>query len=246
MIPPGTSPGTRPGTRLDTGPGTGLDTGPGAWALLAAAAAFACAAPEAGIDRSEGAEGLRGIELEAPFAAPEFGLVDTGGRRYEFRRETAGSLTLLFFGYTWCPDICPVQMAVLSRALDDLTYADRREIEVVFVTTDPARDTPERMRAWLDRFGASFVGLRGDLDAVNGIQAGFRLPPAGIEGEPPPAGSDEPYFVGHATPILAITGDGVVRAMYPSGVRQTDWRHDLPLLLDLHRTVSRRDGAAGG
>ena len=214
------------------------------WVLVGVSAG--CAAPDAGIDRSEGAEGLRGRELDPPFDAPAFGLLDTEGQRYDFRRETAGSLTLLFFGYTWCPDVCPVQMAVLDAALDDLAYADRRRIKVVFVTTDPARDTPERLRAWLDRFDPSFIGLRGDMEAVNAVQAGLHLPPAIIAGDAPAPGSDEPYDVGHATPILAITGDGVVRALYPSGIRQTDWRHDLPRLLRLNRTVTRPPGAAGG
>ena len=216
-----------------------------AFAALAGAT-FGCGAPDAGIDRAEGAGGLRGLALDRPFEAPEFALLDTEGRRYDFRSATAGSLTLLFFGYTWCPDICPVQMAVLSAALDDLVYGDRRAIEVVFVTTDPARDTPERLRAWLDRFDRSFVGLRGDMEAVNEVQAAFHLPAAKIEGDPPAPGSGEPYDVGHATPVVAITGDAVVRALYPGGVRQTDWRHDLPILLRLHRTAPRPADEAGG
>lgn len=201
-------------------------------------AASGCASPDTEIDRTEGTGQLRGLALEQPFEIPEFSLTDSRGRPYDFRTETAGALTLLFFGYTYCPDICPVQMAVLGAALDDLSYGDRREVEVVFVTTDPARDTPERLRGWLDRFDASFVGLSGELEMVNEIQAGFRLPPARIEETSPPPGAEEPYFVGHATPVVAITGDGMVRALYPSGVRQTDWRHDLPMLLRLNRSVS--------
>lgn len=208
-------------------------------------AVFGCASPDAAIDRTEGTGELRGLAVEQPFAAPEFTLTDSRGRRFDFRPETAGSLTLLFFGYTHCPDICPVQMAVLGAALDDLSYADRREIEVVFVTTDPARDTPHRLRSWLDLFNASFVGLSGDVETVNEIQTGFHLPPAQIEEASPPPGAGEPYFVGHATPVVAVTGDGVVRALYPSGVRQTDWRHDLPLLLRLNRSVSQPADEAG-
>ena len=207
--------------------------------------AVACAAPDTAIDRTEGTGELRGLALEQPFAVPEFTLTDSRGRPYDFRAETAGSLTLLFFGYTHCPDICPVQMAVLGAALGDLSYAERREIEVIFVTTDPARDTPERLRSWLDLFDASFVGLGGELEMVNEIQAGFRLPPARIEPTSPPPDAGEPYFVGHATPVVAITGDGVARALYPSGIRQTDWRHDLPMLLQLHRSVSGPAGEAG-
>lgn len=207
--------------------------------------ALACASPDTAIDRTEGTGELRGLALEQPFEVPEFTLTDASGRRYDFRSETAGSLTFLFFGYTHCPDICPVQMAVLGAALDDLLYVDRRAIEVVFVTTDPARDTPERLRSWLDLFDASFVGLSGELATVNEIQAGFHLPPARIEESSPPPAAGEPYFVGHATPVVAITGDGVARALYPGGVRQTDWRHDLPMLLRLNRTLAGPAGEAG-
>ena len=208
-------------------------------------AGFGCASPDTAIDRTEGTGELRGLAIEQPFEAPEFALTDSRGRRFDFRRETAGSLTLLFFGYTNCPDICPVQMAVLGAALDDHSYTDRREIKVVFVTTDPARDTPDRLRSWLDLFDASFTGLSGEMETVNEIQAGFGLPPARIEGTSTPPGAGEPYLVGHATPVVAVTGDGVARALYPSGVRQTDWRHDLPLLLRLNRSVSKAGGEAG-
>ena len=97
---------------------------------------------------------------------------------------------------------------------------------MVFVTTDPERDTPERMREWLDLFDSSFIGLTGDLDEINQIQLGLKLAPAmKMEREP------GDYSVGHASQVLAFSADGLARLVYPSGVRQVDWANDLPKLV---------------
>lgn len=192
-----------------------------------------------GTSRAPG--GFRGLELERPLEVAGFSLPDTEGRRYDFLAETAGSLSFLFFGFTHCPDICPVQLANLAAALGDLPYSERRQIEVVFISTDPERDTPEVLREWLDRFDAEFVGLVDDLEAVNGVLASLDLPPAIREDVP---GSDD-YRMGHAAQIMAITGDGLLRFAYPGGIRQVDWRNDLPLLLALNAAVST-SGSDGG
>ncbi len=209
------------------------------WALATLlAAALGCAAGSDGIDRTEGAPGLRGRELTPVLPVVPFTLVDTDGNSWDSRTEIAGRLTFLFFGYTNCPDICPVQMAILAAALDDLGYTDREEIQVAFVTTDPDRDSPQVIREWLDRFDRTFIGLRGTIEEVNAIQGQLELPPAVVEPHRP-GGDTTQYLVGHATPILAITGDGNVHALYPSGIRQGDWRHDLPRLLSRHRSLTQ-------
>lgn len=170
--------------------------------------------------------GSRGILLPEPLAKPAFTLPDTEGKPFAFREETEGQVVLLFFGYTHCPDVCPVHMANLAAVLDRLPYATRRAIRVVFATTDPERDTPERLRGWLDRFDPAFVGLRGDLAEVNRIQEELGLPPALREER-----SAGEYLVGHASQILAFGRDGMARVAYPFGTRQADWAHDLPRLV---------------
>ncbi len=170
--------------------------------------------------------GYRGISLPDPIPAPSFVLTDTEGNPFQFDTETAGFVTLLFFGYTNCPDICPVHLANISAVLDDMIYERRGRVKMVFVTTDPERDTPERMREWLDLFDSSFIGLTGDLDEINQIQLGLKLAPAmKMEREP------GDYSVGHASQVLAFSADGLARLVYPSGVRQVDWANDLPKLV---------------
>ena len=87
---------------------------------------------------------LFGIELPNPGPKPDFTLTDFAGRRFEFRRATDGRLTFLFFGYTHCPDICPVHMANLAAVIARLPRAEADRVRVIFVTTDPRRDTPGR------------------------------------------------------------------------------------------------------
>lgn len=172
--------------------------------------------------------GFRGIVLQKPVEKADFTLTDTQGRLYHFRERTDGHLTLLFFGYTHCPDICPVHMANIASVLTQFPHDVRSRVRVIFVTTDPERDTADRLRAWLDQFDPSFVGLSGGLDEVNRIQHRFNLPAAFRDD----ADAGVNYMVGHSAQVLAFTPDDVGRVTYPFGTRQVDWMHDLPKLLE--------------
>lgn len=170
--------------------------------------------------------GFRGVVMESPTPKADFTLLDTSGEPFHFREETAGYITLLFFGYTSCPDVCPVHMANLAAVLKEMPWEVRSRIKVVFVTTDPERDTPTRIRQWLDAFDPTFIGLTGSRDEVNQIQGSFGLPPAVLQG-----GTATDYIVGHASQILAFGLDDTARIAYPFGTRQADWAHDLPRLV---------------
>jgi len=173
---------------------------------------------------------------------PEATLTDTRGRPYRLREEADGRVTLLFFGYTHCPDVCPVQMANLGAVLEEMPPSERRWVQVVFVTVDPRRDTAARIRRWLDRFGDGFVGLRADSARVAGLQRRLGLAPAvrqqrRVQGR---------YTVGHGSQLLAFGPDAKARLVYPSGTRQRDWAHDLPRLVRRAReTVGSGPGSGG-
>ncbi len=176
--------------------------------------------------------GLEGVYLPQPQTKPEFTLTDTSGRPFDFQAETAGSLTLLYFGYTSCPDICPAHMATIAAALDSMpTVRDR--VKVVFVTTDPERDSPSVIRRWLDNFSSAFIGLTGTPEQLAAAQIAANVPVAQKES----TGSGG-YGVSHAAQVIAFTPDGLAHAVYPFGVRQATWANDLPILLKL--------GAPGG
>jgi protein SCO1/2 len=185
----------------------------------------------------------RGVLLE-PGPRPDFTLADADGNAFSFREETKSQLALLFFGYTNCPDICPVHMAGIASVLRDLPWEVRDRIRVVFVSTDPERDTPERMREWLSGFDLRFIGLRGDLDEVNRIQTELALPPAVRLAVPTEGVDGASYEVGHAAQVL-VFGAGDLRLAYPFGTRQADWKHDLPLLVSALQATHGPPDTAG-
>ena len=137
-------------------------------------------------------------------------------------------MTLLYFGYTNCPDVCPTHLANIAAALKRLSASDQNSTRVVFVTTDPDRDTPERLREWLNNFDRRFIGLRGSTDSVNRIQAMLGLPPATMElMDSSAAGPRAAYGMGHAAQVLAFSPDDSLRTEYPSGFTADDWANDL-------------------
>jgi protein SCO1/2 len=168
-----------------------------------------------------------GVELSPPLPRHDFSLTATDGLPFRFREATEGQLTFLFFGYTNCPDVCPVQMAGLAAAIRELVPEDQQRVKVVFVTTDPRRDSAPAVRSWLDHFSTDFIGLTGSDAAVDSAQRLFGLAPA--LREPPRA--DSSYLVGHAAQVIVFGADDSARTAYPFGQRQTDWARELRLLL---------------
>jgi protein SCO1/2 len=165
-----------------------------------------------------------GVVLSPAPVKPDFTLTDTSGHPYDFRVRTRGQLTFLYFGYTHCPDACPITMATLAGALTNLQGVGAT---VVFVTTDPARDTPARLRSWLDNYDDSFVGLTGTPSQLAAAQRAAGVSVAS-ENTPDKKGN---YTVGHATIVLTYTPDGRAHLEYPAGTTQGEWEHDIPRLL---------------
>jgi len=161
-----------------------------------------------------------------PLPKPKFTLTDTASAPFDFWQETSGRVALLFFGYTHCPDVCPLQMANIASALKQLPATVVDQIEVVFVTTDPKRDTPAALRKWLDHFDKRFVGLTGTDSEIEAAQHAVALPLA----RKAPLGERD-YQVAHASFVIAYTKDDFGHVIYPGGITQKDWTQDLPRLV---------------
>ncbi|MFC8829408.1 SCO family protein [Streptomyces sp. NPDC057137] len=166
--------------------------------------------------------------LDKPFEKPNLVLKDTKGKTYDFREETKGKPTLIYFGYTHCPDVCPLTMSNIAIARKALPKADQDKLQVVFVTTDPERDTSAELAKWLPSAGdPSFVGLTGDFPT---IQAGARQVGIGIE--PATKEKDGTVVSMHGAQVIAFspkTDGGYV--LYGEDTTADDYTKDLPKLI---------------
>jgi protein SCO1/2 len=160
-----------------------------------------------------------GLDLAEPYRRPSFTLTDTTGASYDFRATTAGRPTLLFFGYTDCPDICPTTMADVALALRGLDPAVAEQVQVVFVTTDPATDSPEVLDEYLRRFDADlptrFVGLTGSQELIDQAQLSAGVPLAEDEGRL------------HSSLLLLYGNDDAAHVAFDAGNTARDIADDL-------------------
>ncbi|MCX4628895.1 SCO family protein [Streptomyces sp. NBC_01443] len=165
--------------------------------------------------------------LDRPFDKPELVLTDTTGKPWNLREQTKGKPTLIYFGYTNCPDVCPLTMSNIAVAKKALPKADQDKLQVVFVTTDPERDTPDSLGAWLKAQDPSFTGLTGDFVT---IQAAARKLGIGIEAAKKEA--DGSVVSMHGAQVIAFspkTDEGYL--LYGEGSTVDDYTKDLPKII---------------
>ncbi|GAB2831013.1 SCO family protein [Streptomyces chlorus] len=202
-------------------------------ALLAAATLTlsACGSGDGGkpvavVSEEAGAEKAATV-LDKPFEKPDLVLTDTQGKEYDFRAETAGKPTLVYFGYTHCPDVCPLTMNNLAVAKKQLSQDQQDELRVVFVTTDPGRDTSAALGKWLKGIDSQVVGLTGDFDT---IQAGART--LGISINAPRKDDKGQVVSDHGTQVIAFspkTDGGYL--LYGEDATVEDYTADLPKII---------------
>jgi protein SCO1 len=142
-------------------------------------------------------DGYNGAFLEEPYAIPGVALTDTDGNSFDLAAQD--KRTLVFFGYTNCPDICQVVMSTIVSAVARLSPEEKRQVQVAFITTDPARDTPAKLRAYLDRFDPAYVGLTGPIKRIDQLAQPLKV--FIKKGEKLPSGG---YAVDHSTSVVAV------------------------------------------
>lgn len=152
---------------------------------------------------------LRGLIKKQPIAVPEFELVDQYNKPFNAER-LKGSWTFMFFGYTHCPDVCPLTLTELDNAasrINDLQNSERK-IQYVFISVDPNRDTPASLGEYVSYFGAKFIGATGSEQALKQLAG-----PLGVKFEKG-VGTENEYLVNHSSTMLLINPEGQYYARF--------------------------------
>ncbi len=169
-------------------------------------------------------ETFRGTEMpETPIA--DFELQDQNGRPFKLS-DQRGKVVLFFFGYTFCPDVCPMTLSTWKRVQDALGN-DVQQVKFVYVTVDPERDTREKLQTHLDIFSSDFIGLTGEHEALRQVYAAFGvyLEKVSI------AASATGYLVNHTSRMFVVDQNGVLRVLLDHAAPVDDVVHDIRLLL---------------
>lgn len=174
--------------------------------------------------RQEEAYAFKGGFYEPPNPAAELSLLDQNQQPFDLN-EHRGKVILLYFGYTYCPTYCPTTL-VEMQAVEDLMGEQAGDVEVVMVTVDPLRDTPARLKEYMEFFDPSFIGLSGTEEAISAIKV-----PYGAFAEKQAPDASGAYLVDHSTSLFAIDPDGNLRLTWPYGTSPEDISSDVRHLL---------------
>jgi protein SCO1/2 len=153
-----------------------------------------------------------GTVLSNPEPAPSFTLTADTGERVGVDAYQ-GKVVLMYFGYTFCPDVCPTSLAELADALDDLGD-DSSEVQVIMVSVDPTRDTPEILGGYVDHFNPSFVGMTGTDDEVAAVAEQYNVYHQAHEGT-----AATGYLVDHWAGVMVIDREGRLVEMLSYGTK---------------------------
>ncbi len=199
-------------------------------ALGAGAAALAvagCGSGDPGTPQADAAStSWGGVLVDPGLEKPDVTLTTTDGSPFPFREATDGKLTLLFFGFTNCPDQCPIWLNSVARAKEEIGSGPGSDPQVLFVGVDVARDTPEVLDEYLGRIDESFIGLTGPESVIAAANSALYFPDILI-GSPDASGD---YEVGHYGRAAAFSPDNLAHRLYGYDVRPSELARDLPRL----------------
>ncbi|HEY9119791.1 MAG TPA: SCO family protein [Marinobacter sp.] len=175
-------------------------------------------------------ESWHGKDISGLMPELAFELTDTSGETIT-ADETDGEIRMVFFGFTHCPDVCPTTLQKLSRAVKDMPAELQEDTRIVFISVDPGRDTPERIRSYVDFFSDRAIGLTGEEKALRELSKRYRTT----------FGYDAPdeegnYNVSHSGAVYVFDREGDARLLFRPELSVQDIRADLVTLAEESRT----------
>jgi protein SCO1/2 len=167
---------------------------------------------------------FQGSLYDPPLPAADFALKDQHGRTFRLS-ENKGSIVLMFFGYSNCPDVCPVTLSDFKKIKEQLGD-QAKDVRFLFITTDPERDSPERLLEYLDYFDPTIIGLTGDRADLEPVWDAYGVYQAKVD-----TGSASGYMVDHTTRVYLIDTEGNFRMTFQFGTEAHDMAGDVAELL---------------
>lgn len=167
---------------------------------------------------------FHGTVLTPPLPLYDFALQTANEETFGLS-DAKGKIVVLFFGYTSCPDVCPITLGTFKQVQKQLGD-DAKKVRFVMITTDPERDTPEKVAAYVARFSPEFVGLSGSLTDLERIWDEL-----GVSVKKQNTGSAAGYLVSHTSSVYVLDPNGSLIMMFPYGTTAMDMAYDLMQLL---------------
>ena len=185
---------------------------------------LSCVAAALLVGCGSGGPSFKGSDVTGSSFGRDFALTDADGKSRTLA-DYRGKAVVVFFGYTQCPDVCPTTLAALAEAMKALG-PDAERVQVLFVTVDPDRDTPELLKAYVPAFDPRFVGLRGDAKATEAVAKEFKVVYQKVPGATPTT-----YTVDHSAGTFLYDPQGRLRVYIGHGQAPAAFVHDLRELL---------------
>ncbi len=168
----------------------------------------------------------KGTKLDPPIPVPDFELTADSGQPFRMS-ETNGNIKLVFFGYTFCPDVCPLTLSEVRQALAKLDPAQRERVDVLFISADPERDTPEVLDRYLSNFDPTYIGLTDDFEKIQEV-----MKPFGASAQKEVVeNSTTGYLVSHTARLYLLNPNNEILMLYPFGFPPEDLASDISALL---------------
>ncbi|MCD1638587.1 SCO family protein [Pseudomonas stutzeri] len=187
--------------------------------------ALAWTTPALALDRDALLDEANVLLLPRERVIPPLTLIDQDGQPFD-TRSLQGRWHILFFGFTACPDICPTTLSDMRRLFGQLPSDTRERLQLVLITADPARDTPQQLKTYLDYYRAGFSGLTGEMEQLQQLSRALGLPFV------PANETQGDYSVSHSGNLALVGPDGTLRGHIRAPLMLDGLKRALPRIVD--------------